>query len=186
MEADSSSDAAKLSHRVSEVMSSASATSTTRTTRPVITLEAMHELIGQQVGLSDWVRIDQPMIDDFAQVTGDQAFIHVDPERAAATQFKGTIAHGLLTLSLLPQLMKAATPVIKGFRVGVNVGFDRVRFITPVKVGSRVRAHISLAEISERKDRYFQFTYDITIEVEGVEKPAASVRWLLGRWIDAT
>jgi acyl dehydratase len=149
-----------------------------------VSLAELRTAVGQMPGISDWVCIDQELIDRFAEVTGDHGFIHVDPVRAANTSFGGTIAHGFLTLSLLPYLMRSATPTVDNVRVVVNAGFDRVRFITPVRVGSRVRAHFMLSEIQERKSGLFQFAYDISVEVDGEERPAATARWLLGHWFD--
>jgi len=151
--------------------------------RPLITLAQLAQRIGSTLGTSDWIRIDQAMIDRFADVTGDDAFIHVDPERAAVTRFHGTIAHGLLTLSLLPLLFRTGAPRLDGMRMGVNYGFDRVRFLTPVPVNSRVRAHFDLFEIAEPKPGFHRITYDVRIELEHAATPAATARWLLGHWM---
>ena len=153
--------------------------------REFISLEVLRASIGNPTRASDWLLVDQPMIDAFAQATGDDAFIHVDPERARQTRFRGTIAHGLLTLSLLPLLMRSATPVIKGARMGVNYGYDRVRFLKPVPVDSRIRARFALATLTEPKLRFIRLDYDVTVEIEGNDEPALAARWLLGRWIDA-
>jgi len=152
--------------------------------RETVSLEAFRESVGAAPTCSEWVTVDQALIDDFARVTGDDAFIHVDPERARATRFKGTIAHGLLTLSLLPLLMRSATPLVEGARMGVNYGFDRVRFLAPVPVGSRVRARVTLAEITEPKPSFLRLAYDVVVDIEGSEEPALAARWLLGRWFD--
>lgn len=153
------------------------------TARATVSFEQLEKYAGKTIGTSTWVRIDQPMIDAFAAVTGDDAFIHVDPIRAAHTRFGGTIAHGLLTLSLLPRLMRSATPLLEGSRMGVNYGFDRVRFITPVPVDARVRAQFDLVEISAPKPRFRRIAYDVTIELEHASVPAATARWLLGHWL---
>ncbi|SCW90640.1 Acyl dehydratase [Sphingobium faniae] len=152
--------------------------------RKQITLAEAQASVGAAPTTSDWIVVDQAMIDGFAQVTGDFAFIHTDPERAKHTRFKGTIAHGLLTLSLLPQMMASATPLIEDVKMGVNYGFDRVRFIAPVPVNSRVRALIALVALPEDKPGFFRFTYDVTVELEGSPKPALAARWMLGRWMD--
>lgn len=152
--------------------------------RERVTLEQLILTVGRAGTPSNWLRVDQPMIDAFAAATGDDAYIHVDPERAAKTRFGGTIAHGLLTLSLLPKLIRSATPQLQGSRMGVNYGFDRVRFILPVPVNSRIRAIVALTKLAENKLQFFVLTYDVTIEIENTSKPAATVRWLLGRWME--
>lgn len=127
-------------------------------------------LVGQPIGSSDWVHIEQDRIDAFAQATGDHQWIHVDPVRAAAGPFGAPIAHGFLTLSLLPMLFESGFG-IDDVRMGVNYGLNRVRFITPVKVGSRVRAHFKLLAF-ETLDGGAQLTVEATIELEGAPKPA--------------
>ncbi len=151
--------------------------------RALVTLEQLAQSLGSTIGISDWVHIDQTIIDQFAGVTGDDAFIHLDPERAAATRFHGTIAHGLLTLSLLPRLFRAATPQLDGTRMSVNYGFDRVRFITPVPVNSRVRAQFDLNEISAPKPGFHRIAYDVRVDLEHASAPAVTARWLLGHWM---
>ncbi len=132
-----------------------------------------------QVHHSDWLLIDQAMIDRFADVTGDHQFIHVDPEAAARTPLGGTIAHGFLLLSLLPKLhMAMDLPRIAGARMGLNYGFDRVRFTSPVRSGSRVRAATKLVSFEEKRPRQFQQQLDVSLEVEGAEKPALSAIWI--------
>jgi len=128
---------------------------------------------------SEWLLIDQAMIDRFAEATGDFQYIHVDPERAAQTPFGGTIAHGFLTLSLLSRLNATLPrPPIKGIRMGINYGLDRVRFVHPVRSGSRVRAVTTFAAIEEKRPGQFQQTLNITVEIEGVEKPALTAVWI--------
>ena len=151
--------------------------------RALVTLDQLAQSLGTTIGISDWVRIDQTMIDQFAGVTGDDAFIHVDPQRAAATRFHGTIAHGLLTLSLLPRLARTATPQLDGTRMSVNYGFDRVRFITPVPVNSRVRAQFDLSDISAPKPGFRRIAYDVRVDLEHASSPAVTARWLLGHWM---
>lgn len=152
--------------------------------RESISLDQLKMTIGSASTASDWILVDQAMIDDFAHVTKDFAFIHTDPERARQTRFKGTIAHGLLTLSLLPRMMESATPLVDGLRMGVNYGFDRVRFITPVPVDHRVRAHVALVDLPEVKPSFYHFTYDISVEIEAKDRPALIARWILGRWME--
>jgi acyl dehydratase len=128
--------------------------------------------------VSRWMTIGQERIDAFAKVTEDELFIHVDPERAKATVFGGTIAHGFLTLSLLSAMAYSALPRIEGAAHGVNYGFDRVRFVRPVPSGSRVRGHFTLRAVTQRSAREWQFTYDVGVEVEGQQKPALAATWL--------
>lgn len=135
-----------------------------------------------QVGttlVSDWVTVDQNMIDAFANATGDHQFIHVDKDRAAQTPFGGTIAHGFLTLSLMPMLAER-TPglAIDGVRMGVNYGGNRVRFLTPVRSGARVRGHFKLLDLTEKRPGQWQQTTELTVEIEGEKKPALVAEWL--------
>lgn len=141
-------------------------------------------LVGGPAMESDWVVLNQDLILNFADVTGDDAFIHTNPARAEKTRFKGTIAHGLLTLSLLPILMRSATPELINGKMGVNYGFDRIRFVEPVPVNAKVRARFKLAEVIEVKPGFYKFIYDISVEIEGHDRPALLARWLLGRWIE--
>ena len=128
---------------------------------------------------SDWFTVDQDRIDRFADATLDHQFIHVDPIRAAETPFGGTVAHGFLTLSLLPHLLASIPELaLPAIRMGVNYGFDRVRFIHPVRSGSRIRATATLVAIEEAAPRQFQQTHDVTVEIEGVDKPALAATWL--------
>lgn len=135
------------------------------------TPQAMLGLIDEALGVSDWVQIDQDRIDGFAHVTGDDQWIHVDPERAKAGPFGATIAHGYLTVSLanlfLPQIIE-----VRGFSMGVNVGVDNIRFLAPVRVGSRLRGSGLLLHAGEAKAGSVQATVRITIEIEGEAKPA--------------
>ncbi len=137
----------------------------------------LHQHVGQTF-VSHWFVVDQDRIDAFAKVTEDEQFIHVDPERAAVTPFGGTVAHGFLTLSLLSPMAYSALPTIKGRTMGINYGFDRVRFLHPVRSDSRVRAHFLLTAVIKRSEREWQMTYDVTIEIEGVHKPALAATWL--------
>jgi acyl dehydratase len=132
-------------------------------------LEDLQARIGTETGVGDWTVITQDMIDQFADATHDHQWIHVDEEKAAAGPFGTRIAHGFLTLSLIPGIAKTAE--VPGVRMGINYGLDRVRFITPVPSGSRVRAHSKLLEVSE-VDGGVQLKTEITIELEGSEKPA--------------
>jgi acyl dehydratase len=126
---------------------------------------------GTEIGASDWLTVEQDRIDRFADATGDHQWIHVDPQRAAAGPFGSTIAHGFLTLSLIPHLVWQVYKV-EGVRMSVNYGLDRVRFITPVKVGSKVRAAVAVDGVTEVAGGY-QLAATVRIELEGSEKPAA-------------
>ena len=128
--------------------------------------------------VSRWITVDQQRIDAFAKVTEDEQFIHVDPGRAAATAFGGTVAHGFLTLSLLSAMAYSALPRIEGIAHGVNYGFDRVRFVHPVRSGSRVRGHFTLQAVTPRSAREWQLSYEVSVEIEGVQKPALAATWL--------
>jgi acyl dehydratase len=145
---------------------------------------ALRAAVGGPTRHSGWRQVTQALVDDFARVTGDHAFIHTDPGRAAATRFRGTIAHGLLTLSLLTTLLHEAIGHVPGVRMGVNYGFDRIRFIQPVPVGSRIRAAFALIGMEERDAGFFLFTYDVTVEIEGSKRPALAANWLIGRWLE--
>ncbi|WBO21701.1 MaoC family dehydratase [Sphingomonas abietis] len=128
---------------------------------------------------SDWLTVDQPMIDAFAAATGDHQFIHIDPVAAAATPFGGTVAHGFLTLSLLTRLLASAPrPPVPGIRMGVNYGVDGVRFVAPVRSGSRVRGAFTLTAIEEKRPGQFQQTLACAIEIDGGDKPALVATWL--------
>ena len=145
---------------------------------PVATLDEIKARVGQEIGVSPWIVVDQPAIDTFAEVTGDHQFIHVDPERAAATPFGGTVAHGFLTLSLLSQMAGHVMLVPEGTKMGVNYGFERVRFIAPVRSGKRVRGRFVLSSLEEKRPGQLQFVHQVTVEIEGEEKPALTADWL--------
>lgn len=134
-------------------------------------------MVGQSF-VSRWMTVDQARIDAFAKVTEDEQFIHIDAERAAATAFGGTVAHGFLTLSLLSAMAYSALPRIEGAAHGVNYGFDRVRFVHPVSSGSRVRGRFALREVTRRSTREWRLSYDVSVEIEGAEKPALAATWV--------
>ena len=133
-------------------------------------LEQIEAAVGQHVGHSEWMEITQARIDAFADATGDHQWIHVDPERAADGPYGTTIAHGYLTLSLLPLLVEQVMQ-IRGFRMMINYGLDKVRFPAPVPVGSRIRAGVDLTSL-QRKPSGVQLTSTVTVEVEGGDRPA--------------
>jgi acyl dehydratase len=138
-----------------------------------ISLDGLRSRVGQEIGISSWHEVTQEMIDRFADVTGDHQFIHVDPKRAKAeTPYGGTIAHGFLTLSLLPMFRHDALPPLANQAIGINYGLDRVRFLAPVKSGSRVRGRFTLKDITMRSEKEALFRYEVTIEIEGNGKPA--------------
>ncbi len=139
--------------------------------------------IGTDEGTGDWFEITQEQVDQFADVTHDHQFIHVDPERAAATPFGGTIAHGFLTLSMLTHLAAGASAAppdpakYEGILMGINYGFNKVRFVSPVKVGARIRARAVTSNV-ELKGTMVEVTRNFTVEIEGEEKPALVAEWL--------
>lgn len=146
--------------------------------KPPITLQAYQAMIGQEVGVSSWHLVDQPRIDSYADVIEDHQFIHVDPERAKETAFGTTIAHGFLTMSLLSIMSYEVMPVIAGTTMGVNYGFDKLRFISPVRSGKRVRGRFVLAEARLRKPGELQSRTNVTVEIEGEDRPALVAEWL--------
>ncbi|KQU56138.1 nodulation protein NodN [Sphingomonas sp. Leaf339] len=141
-------------------------------------IDAIQQSIGTEY-VSDWVEVSQDMIDRFAAATGDHQFIHVDPAAAALTPFGGTIAHGFLTLSLMPMLMaKTDMPRLSGARMGVNYGGDKVRFLTPVPSGTRVRGRFVPLSFVEKRPGQYQQSTQFTVEIEGVDKPALVAEWI--------
>ena len=145
----------------------------------VVSIDDLSQLVGREVGPSDWVTVNQDRIDGFADVTEDHQFIHVDQALAAQGPFGTTIAHGFLTLSLLTRLMSPLVVGIEGTMMGINYGFDRVRFLAPVKSGSRVRAHAKVLEAGERKPGQVLLRYDVSVEIENEAKPALMAEWLV-------
>ena len=138
----------------------------------------VRSLIGGELGVSEWIRIEQARVNAFADTTEDHQFIHVDPERAAATPFGGTIAHGFLTLSLLPRMMEDIGGGMQDAVMGLNYGFDKIRFLAPVKVNSRVRTRAKLLDVQEKVPNQFLVKQEITVEIENESKPALIAEWL--------
>jgi acyl dehydratase len=138
----------------------------------------LQSLIGTEIGTSEWLEIDQGRIDTFAEVTEDRQFIHVNKELAEKTPFGGTIAHGFLTLSLLSHFSEASGLVIEGVKMGINYGFEKIRFLAPVPNGSRVRGRFFLKSVVEKKEGNFLITYQVSVDIEGSEKPALVADWL--------
>lgn len=141
--------------------------------KETLTTDQIKSKIGQDIGTSKWFTLDQKTIDGFADVTQDHQFIHIDPERAKKeTPFGGTIAHGFLTLSLLAPMGYDALPAIANRAMGINYGLDKVRFLNPVRAGARVRGHYKLVDVTQRSDKELLFKYQVTVEIEGEERPA--------------
>jgi acyl dehydratase len=139
---------------------------------PRASVEEIRSRIGEEVGVSSWITVDQVRINAFADATEDRQFIHVDPVRAAETPFGGTIAHGFLTLALLSRMRLEAALVPEGMKIAVNYGLDRVRFIVPVHSGDRVRGRFTLEAVEERGPGQVLMRYLETVEIEGGDKPA--------------
>ncbi len=143
------------------------------------TPQELAEKVGEQIGTSEWVEVSQERINEFADATGDHQFIHVDLEKAKLTPFGGTIAHGFLTLSLLPMLMaQSDIPKLDGVKMGVNYGSDKTRFLSPVRSGKRVRGHFKLLSMDEKRPGQWQQITEATIEIEGEDKPALICEWI--------
>jgi len=134
--------------------------------------------IGTDLGYSDWFLVDQQRVNDFADVTIDHQFIHVDEAAAAASPLGGTIAHGFLTLSLLVHLASQVMTPPDNLVMSVNYGFNKIRFLAPVRVGAEVRAHVTVADVIERGPGQFLVEYDVTVEIRGEDTPALVARWL--------
>ena len=145
---------------------------------PVTTLDDVRSRIGQEVGVSNWLTVDQHRIDAFADATEDRQFIHTDPASAAQTQFEGTIAHGFLSLSLLSRMGAEAMLVPEGVKMGVNYGLDRVRFLAPVRSGARVRGRFVLDLADQKAPGQLLLRHTVTVEIEGEPRPALSAQWL--------
>ena len=145
---------------------------------PAASLDDIRSRVGQEVGVSGWLTVDQHRIDAFAEATEDRQFIHIDAEAAARTPFGGTIAHGFLSLSLLSRLGAEAMLIPEGARMGVNYGLDRVRFLAPVRSGKRLRGRFTLDSVDEKAPGQILMRHTVTVEIEGEEKPALTAQWL--------
>lgn len=139
---------------------------------PYVPVAELKDYVGKELGRSEWLTIDQERINLFAEATGDYQFIHVDPVKAAQTPFGSTIAHGFLSLSLIPKLMEDILVLPEGVKMVVNYGLDSVRFIQPVKVNSKVRLKVDLGEVAEKKPGQWLLKATATLEIEGSDKPA--------------
>ncbi len=136
------------------------------------------DYVGKEVGVSEWLQVDQARINSFAGCTEDHQFIHLDEEAASKTMFGGTIAHGFLSLLLLPKLAETTALVFENTAMGINYGFEKIRFLTPVRSGRNIRARFTLKEAVERYPRQWLLTYNVAVEIEGEEKPALIAEWL--------
>jgi acyl dehydratase len=144
-----------------------------------MTPQDLQAKIGETIGTSEWLLVDQTMIDKFADATGDHQFIHVNPAMAAMTPFGGTIAHGFLTLSLIPVMIeKSDIERPDGLKMALNYGGNRVRFLQPVRSGKRVRGHFKLLAMEEKRPGQWQHTTEITLEIEGEDKPGYVAEWI--------
>ena len=145
---------------------------------PIPSLDEIRAHVGQEVGVSSWLMVDQARIDAFAEATEDRQFIHVDPAAAAQTVFGGTIAHGFLTLSLLSHMGAEAMLIPDGVKMAVNYGFDRMRFLAPVRAGKRVRGRFTLDSVEEKAPGQWLLRHSVSVEIEGEDKPALTAQWL--------
>ena len=145
---------------------------------PLASLDEIRGKVGTLVGSSPWIEIGQQAIDTFADVTGDHQFIHVDPEAAANSPFGGTVAHGFLTLSLLSQMAYATMYLPPDLKMSANYGFERIRFLAPVRAGKRVRGHFTLVEMEEKRPGEWRFLHNVSVEIEGEDKPALIADWI--------
>jgi acyl dehydratase len=145
-----------------------------------MTIALIKAAVGAKAFVSDWMTVDQAMIDAFADLTGDHNFIHVDVDRAKQSAFGGTIAHGFLVLSFVPQMADAAgVPRADDAPVSLNYGMDRLRFISPVRCGARVRGRFVVDGCDEKRPGRYQKILDVTIEIEGEDRPALAARWIM-------
>ena len=151
---------------------------------PNLSEEEFVALNGKEIGLSGWVLVDQERINRFAEATGDFQFIHVDPKAARATPFGGTIAHGFLTLSLASAMSYDAVAPLDGVVMGVNYGFDKLRFLAPVPAGSRIRGRFKLLSADDKGSGRWLLKHELTVEIDGADKPALIADWLGMQMVD--
>ena len=149
-----------------------------------LSLKGFEDHIGKKIGTSRWFTIDQSRIDAFADVTEDHQFIHIDPEKAAETPFGHTVAHGFLTLSMLSAMSYDAIPRIEGLKMGVNYGFNKIRFVTPVAAGAKVRAHFTLQSSTVENPGELTNIVDLSIEIEGSNRPAIVAEWVSRQYFE--
>ena len=146
---------------------------------PALSLDDLRSIVGSEIGASPWILLDQERISAFAVLTQDEQYIHVDPGKAAATPFGGTIAHGFLLLSMLSRMSYDTLPAIAGATMSVNYGFDRIRFLSPVRAGSRIRGRFTLADVQAKGERDVMLRVAVAVETEGGTKPAVVADWLI-------
>jgi acyl dehydratase len=150
---------------------------------PIIKAAEAKDWLGKETGVSDWIVIDQERINKFADVTEDHQFIHVNPDAAKMTPFGTTIAHGFLSLSMLSKLAEGKVLILDGVKMGVNYGFEKVRFVAPVKSGKKIRGHFTLMSADEKAPGQWQFKYAVKVEIDGEEKPALMAEWLTMQFV---
>ena len=150
---------------------------------PLATIDEIQSRIGTEVGVSSWLTVDQARIDAFADATDDRQFIHVDPTAAKQTPFGGTIAHGLLTLSMMRVMAYQAVPGVSGTKMGVNYGYNKVRFMAPVKSGKRIRGRFKVKALEPASGGRMQIVHDCAVEIEGEDKPALAAEWITMVWM---
>jgi acyl dehydratase len=144
----------------------------------IVPKDEMVNAVGTKFEPSEWIEVSQERINAFAECTEDHQFIHIDEEKAAQTPFGGTIAHGFLTLSLLSKMVEGSSLLPENIVMGINYGFDKVRFLMPVRAGKRVRAHVTIADVDRKDDNRFLVKQSISVEIEGEETPALVADWL--------
>ncbi|WP_440465709.1 MaoC family dehydratase [Pseudomonas sp. YH-1] len=147
-------------------------------TNRTVSADELRQLIGKDLEPSPWVLLDQERINGFADITEDHQFIHIDPVKAKGTPFGGTIAHGLLTLSMLPSLIEKTLPALEGMKASINYGYNKVRFLAPVRSGKRIRAKFVITDFTEAGEGRYQVITSITVEIEGEERPALAAEWI--------
>lgn len=146
-------------------------------------INALKEKIGTKVGISSWYVLDQERINQFAEITHDSQYIHIDPKQAAQTPFGTTIAHGFLTLSLLPAMGADVIPQIEGDIMSINYGLEKMRFLSPVPAGAQVRGYFTLKALETGTPDEITLLWEVIIEIEGQEKPALYAEWLNRRYL---
>ena len=149
-----------------------------------LSVQGFQDHVGKLIGTSKWFVIDQSRIDSFADVTEDHQFIHVDAAKAAETVFERTVAHGFLTLSMLSAMSYSAIPRLQGLKMGVNYGFNKIRFVTPVAAGSKVRAHFNLQSSKLEKPGELTNIVDLSIEIDGSDRPALIAEWVSRQYFE--
>lgn len=145
---------------------------------PIVPLDEIRARVGEEIGTSDWITVDQARIEAFADATDDRQFIHLDPDLAAQTPFGGTIAHGFLSLSLLSRMAAEAMLVPDSVTMAVNYGFERVRFLAPVRSGKRIRGRFTLQSVEQKAPGQILLRHLVTVDIEDEDKPALSAQWL--------